>query len=55
MNNDNELCSCGRDTWDEQYDFHGIYCGKMCDKCFKEKYKQHDYLPEGDDILGDDL
>ncbi|MFZ8933222.1 MAG: hypothetical protein ACO2ZP_04920 [Bacteriovoracaceae bacterium] len=36
-------CSCGRGQREEQYDHYGIYAGKMCDQCFKEKYKQGPY------------
>ena len=44
MTNEN-ICFCGRGSLESQYDRFGIYCGKMCDKCFNEKYNW-DYIPE---------
>ena len=43
MNEEDNLCVCGRGEAERQYDYYGIYAGKMCDKCFKEKYKQGAY------------
>lgn len=40
---DDNKCYCGRGEMERQYDYYGIYAGKMCDKCFKEKYKQGPY------------
>jgi hypothetical protein len=39
------MCSCGENEWSRQYDRYGIYCGKMCDKCFQEKYDWN-YIPQ---------
>jgi hypothetical protein len=40
-----EKCECGSGQYIEaQYDNYGIYCGKMCDVCFKRKYRQDDYF-----------
>lgn len=44
------ICECGEDA-EEQYDRYGIYCGKMCEKCFKAKYDPnwtYDYLDAGE-------
>jgi len=40
-------CICGSKEVNEQYDAYGIYCGKMCDKCFQSKYRQDYYYDEG--------
>lgn len=32
------ICRCGA-TADEQYDSRGIYAGRMCDKCFRRKFR----------------
>ena len=49
--NNKDECNCGRGSCHEQFDFYGIYAGRMCDLCFEEKYKQNDY--EHDEELGD--
>ena len=46
-------CGCGKEAT-EQYDYHGIYAGKMCDKCFGEKYVQDDYTLYSDENIDDD-
>jgi len=38
-----DQCECGRGQAEPQDDHYGIYCGRMCDKCFQDKYKQDDY------------
>ena len=32
------ICECGGDA-EGQYDGYGIYCGKMCNACFKKQYR----------------
>ena len=45
-------CQCGSgQNKEEQYDFHGIYAGRMCDKCFKEKFRQDDYTLDTDEVV----
>ncbi len=42
-----QIAECTCDSYKEsQFDFHGIYCGKMCSFCFNQKYKQYDYEEE---------
>lgn len=38
------MCECGRGEKYEQHDYYGIYAGRMCDQCFKERYKQGPYF-----------
>lgn len=40
-------CSCGEGYRTEQYDYYGIYAGKMCDECYRSKYKQGPYFDGG--------
>lgn len=41
------VCSCGEGWIHEQYDYYGIYAGRMCDACFRRKYKQGPYNDPG--------
>ena len=41
---DDRKCECGRGEKYEQHDYYGIYAGRMCDQCFREKYKQGPYF-----------
>lgn len=41
------VCSCGKGWAWEQYDYYGIYAGRMCDDCFGEKYRQDAYFDPG--------
>lgn len=36
-------CECGGYA-DEQYDFYGIYAGRMCDDCFSKAYNTGPYF-----------
>lgn len=36
---DDHMCECGRNEKYEQQDYYGIYAGRMCDQCFREKFK----------------
>lgn len=48
-------CQCGSgQNKEEQYDYHGIYAGRMCDKCFKEKFRQDDYTLDTDEVVDED-
>lgn len=53
------VCRCGGDA-SEQYDGHGIYCGRMCEECFGKKYRKdirtpyYDYLDAGEYLEPDD-
>ena len=49
LNDEEDMCSCSRGEAEEQHDYYGIYCGKMCKDCFKEKYRQDAYENEDDD------
>jgi hypothetical protein len=52
-----QKCSCKRGIAVDQQDYYGIYAGKMCDKCFEEKYRQdayYDYLDAGEHLEPED-
>jgi len=47
-------CSCGSEAV-EQYDHYGIYCGKMCQEAFEEKYIQGPYHDgSADELRGEE-
>lgn len=48
-------CQCGSgQNKEEQYDYHGIYAGRMCDKCFKKKFRQDDYTLDTNEVIDED-
>lgn len=36
------ICDCGKDAH-EQFDAHGVYAGRLCDRCFRQKFRQDRY------------